>query len=161
MRSRVPRIATSIATSIGMATLLTAAAPALAQVVLDVQVVHGSNEIEKASLDPECAEIERRLPMKFKSLQMVRRQQMKLGFGEPGNMTLPSGRQMRVLPISIVKDRLHLHFQMPDVVDTRLQMRTGHPVIVGGEPYDKGQIIIMVTPSFTPQEQPKVHRVKK
>lgn len=130
------------------------AAPALAQIELDVQVVHGSNEIENASLDPECADIERRLPIKFKSLRMMERRHLNLKFGQDGRLTLPTGRHLRVVPISIVQDRLHLHFQISDRVDTRLQMRSGRPVIVGGESYDRGQLIIMLTPSFDPEPPP-------
>ena len=148
---RVRRLLAASAVGVGVFGLAAAAA---AQVELDVQVVHGSNEIEQASMDPACAEIAGRLPMKFKSLRMIKRQRLQLKFGQAGMMSLPTGRRIRLLPISIVKDRLHLHFQMPDVVDTRIQMRTGRPVIVGGEAHERGRIIIMITPTFSAQQGP-------
>lgn len=135
----------------------------------DVQVVHGSNQITPARLDPECEEIRKRLPMQFSYLEMLKRESLTLSFGEQGRLALPTGHPINLLPISIVRDRLHLQFQMENVVDTRLQMRSGRPVIFGGGMYKRGQIIIMVTPDFRAHLKgrspasprgPRLHRVR-
>ncbi len=71
---------------------------------IDVQIVRGSNQIVPAHTDPECAEIKRRLPMSFSTLEMVARRQFQLAFGEKGRVLLPTGRQMYLIPISVVRD---------------------------------------------------------
>ena len=149
---------------------LAAGGAALAQgeapkVLFDLQVVKGSNEIVPARQDPACDDIKRRLPMQFSSLEMLAHKRLEMSFGQAGALQLPSGRPLYLLPISIVNGRLHVHFRMDGLVDTRLQMQNGHPVIVGGEAYEQGQIILMLTPRFSqPKPQPKptgpqLHRV--
>jgi hypothetical protein len=140
----------------------------LPPIELEVQVVHGSNEIVPARQDPACANIRSRLPMQFESLSMLKREKMRLQFGDSGSIKLPSGRSVQVTPISVVNNRLHVHLQMSDLVDTRLQMKSGVPMILGGVPHDRGQLIIMLTPDFGPYLQqggpptpkgPRLHRV--
>lgn len=134
-------------------------------IAFDVQVVHGSNHEGKGVVDPACNEIKARLPVQFNSLQMVTHRQMKLKFGESGRVDLPTGRNFTLMPISIVRDRLHVHFQIKDLVDTRLQLRSGRPVIVGGQAWDDGKLIIMLKPAFkapsspAPAKGPRLHRV--
>ncbi len=152
--------------------------PALAQqaakavpVTFEVQIVRGSNQIQPARQDPECDEIRRRLPMSFSTLEMIARKRMQLVFGQVGKLQLPTGRQIEVLPISVVRNHLHVQFQMKGLVNTRLQMRNGVPVIVGGESHEHGQIIVMLKPDFraylterpVPQAPrgPQVHRVNQ
>jgi hypothetical protein len=115
---------------------------------VEVQVAFASNKEAEGHIDPACADLQDRLPMRFSTLRMLTRQRLKLTFGEVGHMRLPTGRQMDLVPISVVRNHLHLHFQMQGLVNTRLQMRSGVPVIVGGESHEGGQIIVMLTPRF-------------
>jgi len=136
-------------------------------VEFEVQVVHASNEIQPASQDPACAELKRLLPISFSTLRMLQKKRIRLVLGEAGHMSLPSGRPVSLRPVSVVHQRLHLHLRMKDIVDTRLQLVNGKPVIVGGEAYDRGQIIVMVTPDFgtylaeepTRPTGPQLHKV--
>lgn len=132
------------------------------KILFDLQVVKGSNQIVPARQDPACDDIKRRLPMQFSSLEMLAHKRLEMSFGQAGALQLPSGRPIYLLPISIVNGRLHVHFRMEGLVDTRLRMQNGHPVIVGGESYEQGQIIIMLTPQFSAPPRPtgpKLHRV--
>ena len=139
-------------------------------VSVEVQVAFASNQSAEGQIDPACAELQSRLPMPFSTLQMLTRERLKLTFGEVGRMRLPSGRQMELVPISVVRNHLHVHFQMEGLVNTRLQMRSGVPVIVGGESYEGGQIILMLTPRFSEYLKgrprlapggPELHRVNQ
>lgn len=151
-----------------LAVSLLAAGVAQAQsepIEFEIQVVHGSNHEGQGRVDPACNEIKRRLPMQFDSLQMVSQRKLSLKFGELGQVSLPTGRNLSLIPISIVRDRLHVHFQIKDLVDTRLQLRSGRPVIVGGQAWDEGKLIIMLKPAFkapsnpAPRTGPRLHRV--
>ena len=140
-----------------LAVSLLAAGVAQAQsepIEFEVQVVHGSNHEGQGTIDPACNEIQRRLPMQFDSLQMVSQRKLNLKFGELGQVSLPTGRNLSLMPISIVRERLHVHFQIVDLVDTRLQLRSGRPVIVGGQAWDEGKLIIMLKPVFKAPSSP-------
>ena len=150
VRTRDTAIAFGALTALWMAT--SAGAQTAIPIAFDVQVVHGTNEHEKAS-DPRCAEIKKTLPIQFKTLEEVRREQLTTTLGQARGMNLPSGRRMNLVPISVVDNRLNLLLKMDGLVHTRLQLVSGRPVIVGGEPYQGGKIIIKMTPTF---EQPSV-----
>jgi hypothetical protein len=72
---------------------------------------------------------------------------------EPAALERPDRARpsVRFLPIQIVDQRLHLHFSMPRM-STRLQLRSGRPLIAGGPPYQDGLIIVQLTPTFEAQE---------
>ena len=177
VRTRDTAIAFGALTALWMAT--SAGAQTAIPIAFDVQVVHGTNEHEKAS-DPRCDEIKKTLPIQFKTLEEVRREQLTTTLGQARGMNLPSGRRMNLVPISVVDNRLspeelpdpmiasgaesplrspvvdnrlNLLLKMDGLVHTRLQLVSGRPVIVGGEPYQGGKIIIKMTPTF---EQPSV-----
>lgn len=125
------------------------AATAPAPIAFDVIVVRA---LERAgTVAPACRHLQQRLPMRFGTCSMVKRSQFKLSFGQAGEMKLPTGREVRFLPISIVSETLHLQLEMPGVVNTRLRMTSGSPVILGGERLDGGQLIIQMTPRFSPR----------
>ena len=100
-------------------------------------------------VDPDCRDLKRRLgPMKVGSLHTVSRRAFHLKFGESGAMVLPTGGKLRVVPLSIIRERLHLRVQMPGVVNTRLQMTSGSPVIVGGPKHKGGNLIVQIVPEY-------------
>jgi len=116
-------------------------------VTFDVQVVHGSND-EEAVADPRCDQIRQNLPIPFKSLAEVQRKQLNVSLGQAGSLKLPSGRQIRLIPITIIDNRLHVLLKMEGLVESQLRLSSGRAVIVGGEPFQNGRIIIKLTPSF-------------
>lgn len=152
--------------------VLGAAGPAPAQeatpIDLEVRVIYARKE--KGVVDPDCRDIQKRLPIPFGSLQVVQSQSFRLEPGRAAQFELPTGRPVRMLPVSIVGQRLHVYFEMSGVMNTRLQLVSGRPVIVGGEKHDGGQLILELTPTFRPlggpsapppgsQQSPVVRRV--
>ena len=100
-------------------------------------------------VDPECVDLKRRLgPMKVGSLHKVSDRAFHLKFGQSGAMVLPTGGKLRVVPLSIIRKRLHLRVHMPGVVSTRLQMTSGSPVIVGGPKHKDGNLIVQIVPEY-------------
>jgi hypothetical protein len=145
----------------------TEAAGADAQpVVLGVRVVHAMKA--QGEIGPGCEDMLKRLPMDFGALELVQSQEFELKVGQRMQFALPSGRTVRMLPVAIQGRQLHLHFEMSGIMNTRLRMLSGRPMIVGGEPHRGGQLIVEVTPSFHSgpgsapirrPKQPKVQRV--
>ncbi len=131
-----------------------AAAPAMAeppktkpQVTVRVLIAHAMKE--GSQTDPRCEQLRKRLgPMRFGSLRAVQERQFLLHMGENGAMVLPTGARLRVVPLSIVRKRLNVRVEVPGVVNTRLQMTSGRPVIVGGPRHSGGHLIVEITPEY-------------
>lgn len=141
---------------VGLLGLLCAAAVASAQdarpVDLELRVIYAQKE--KGVVDPDCVEIQKQLPMPFGSLQTVQSQRFRLTPGDVAQFELPTGRPVRMVPVSVVGSHLHMQFEMSGVMNTRLQMESGQPVIVGGERHGAGQLILELTPTFDALEGP-------
>jgi len=122
-------------------------------IVFEVIVVHGSTR--EGVIEESCAAIHSRLKMmRFRSLRMVQQQVFSISLGHPVGMQLPTGKQLRLMPIAVLSGRLHLQFEVPGVVNTRLALENGRPVILGGARHQDGQLIIEVTPRFTADAGP-------
>ncbi len=102
-----------------------------------------------SGIDPDCLELSRRLPMRFGSITRCAPRVFRVPFGERAEMSLPNGSTIRVLPVQVHRNQLHMQFEMPGVVNTRLQMTHGRPVIMGGLPHEGGLLIIQVVPEFS------------
>lgn len=103
---------------------------------------------QEGQIDPDCLELSRRLPMRFGSLTHCAPRVFRVPFGERAEMELPTGSVVSVLPVQVHRDQLHMQFELPGMVNTRLQMTHGRPVIMGGIKYDGGLLIIQVVPEF-------------
>ena len=120
---------------------------------VEVRVIYATQE--KGVIDPDCVGMQKRLPMQFGSMQVVQSQRFRLAPGEPAQFELPTGRSVRLVPVSVIGPHVHIHFQMSGVLDTRLQMVSGRPVIVGGEKHDRGHLILELTPVFDALDGPR------
>ncbi len=104
---------------------------------------------QEGGVDPACLELSRRLPMRFGSLRGCAPRVFRVPFGEYAVMQLPTGSAIRILPVQVHRNQLHMQFELPGVVNTRLQMAHGRPVIMGGLPHEGGLLIIQVVPEFS------------
>ncbi len=120
------------------------AAPAVVSV--RVMVVHAS---QKGTIDPECRDLPRRLgPLKFGGLQLIQQRRLQLSMGERAAVALPGGREVRMLPVSIVKRRLFMYLEVPGQVNGQFRMRPGRPVVLGGQRHRDGHLIVYIEPDF-------------
>ncbi len=87
-------------------------------------------------------------PIRVGSLRKVGNWAFHLRMGQAGALALPTGAQLRIVPLSIIRERLHLRVQLPGVVNTRLQMTSGRPVIVGGPRHKGGNLIVQIIPEY-------------
>lgn len=104
---------------------------------------------QEGGIEPDCLELSRRLPMRFGSISHCAPRVFRVPFGERAEMQLPTGSAIRILPVQVHRDQLHMQFELPGVVNTRLQMTHGRPVIMGGLPHEGGLLIIQVVPEFS------------
>ena len=104
---------------------------------------------EGGGIDPDCLELSKRLPMRFGSLTKCAPRVFRVPFGERVQMTLPTGSAIQILPVTVLRNHLHMQFELPGVVNTRLQMTHGRPVILGGLPHEGGLLISQIVPEFS------------
>ncbi|MCP4003576.1 MAG: hypothetical protein GY725_05220 [bacterium] len=112
-----------------------------------VTVVYATQK--PGEVDARALPLSNRLPMKFGSVQMLEQKALSVTFGEQVKLGLSTGGEVRLLPVAVHQNQLHMQFQMPDVVNTRLKMTNGRPMILGGVPHKDGYLIIEVLPDFT------------
>lgn len=139
-------------------------------VLVRALVVHA--EKKPGQVDWICEKLRKKLePMNFGTLRVMQRRQFKLRFGESGRLTLPGGREVRFLPISVVRQQLHMQVEMPGPVNTRMRMMSGRGVILGGVEHGDGYLIVHMVPNFRMPKRASrsiphipgaaLHRVKK
>jgi hypothetical protein len=127
---------------------LAAADPPTAQPV-SVRIIVAHAASAPGSVDPECEELKAQLaPITFGSLHVVQKRQFSLAMGERGALPLPTGTELRIVPLSIIRERLNLRVEVPGAVNTRLQMQRGRPVILGGPRHAGGHLIVQIVPEY-------------
>ena len=105
---------------------------------------------EEGSIHPQF----RGIPGQFKSVSMQQQRSYTLRLGERGRHALPTGSEIHMVPEQVRDQRLHMQFEMPGVVNTRLRMQNGKRMIVGGVPFKNGHLIIQVRPEFPQRRSP-------
>ncbi len=110
---------------------------------------------EEGRVDPECESMQKQLPVRFGTLVLKQRQEFGLAFGERREVGLPSGAQLVFAPISIASDKLRMHVLMRGVVNTRVQLGSGRSMILAGVPYERGNLIVELRPTFVTPPAPQ------
>jgi hypothetical protein len=70
-----------------------------------------------------------------------------LRFGQQGVVLLPTGEKVQLKPVSIHGKRLYMHVQAPKI-NGSLKMRHGKHVVVGGQAFQGGRLIVLIVPEF-------------
>jgi hypothetical protein len=124
------------------------APPAATQAVyLRVRVIHADEA--KGGIDKECADVPKTLgPMQFGTLRLIREKRLKLVFGQEGRVVLPEGREVKMLPVSILHRQLYMHLEMPGSMNGQLRVRPGKPIVLGGPAHEGGHLIVHIEPEF-------------
>src|SRR3990172_1828544 len=120
-----------------------------APVAVDVGVVVASNEGN--TMDPALTPIRNQLHSMFNytSYRLVERLKRTLAVGETGDFNLPGNRSMRVTPVPAKGNKVRLAAQMMEaernLLTTTLGLTRGGMVLVGGPPYQKGVLILIIS----------------
>ena len=102
-------------------------------------------------MDPALASIRNQLQSMFNysSYRMVDRLKRTLSVGETGDFGLPCDRSMRVTPVPAKGNKVRLAVQVMEggrnLLTTTLGLSRGGMVIVGGPPYQKGVLILIIS----------------
>lgn len=111
-----------------------------------IRVIQASEQNGK--IEPGCEETRRLLPWaNFKRMELLQERRLRLSMGEAGQVDLPTGKRVRLVPISILNRRLHVHLQGPSI-NGRLQMVRGKPILLGPQRHEGGRLIVRIDPEF-------------
>jgi hypothetical protein len=138
------------ALALAIVTVLAAAATADAQerVVVQVATVFATHTGEH--FDAQLASMRRQLDKlpHYRSYQLVKRETKDVGRGDPVDVEIPGGRYLRVLPKSVVDDRVSLNVLLRQdsrvVVRTDVTLGPAGTVLVGGPRHGDGVLIIWI-----------------
>ncbi len=139
--------ALAVAVLLAMAVAGPVAAEAPDRISFEIVAYHASRE--PGPIDPAAAELHARLSEEFryKSLKRLRGHRMHLRLDEIGGLELPSGRWIRVRPLSIARDRVLVAVQVEGAMETDLRMRNHRRVVIGA-PYKEGKLVITLRSDF-------------
>jgi hypothetical protein len=114
---------------------------------LRVMVVQAFEQVQGPS-DPECAALPRQLgPLQFGTLRLIAQSQQRALMGEDVRVTLPTG-EVRMMPVSVVHQRLHMYLNWPGQVNSNVRMQRGKPIVVGGPRHNGGHLLVYIEPDF-------------
>lgn len=152
MRRRDPRPGRRVPAAALLVVVLfahAAVASAAPRIRVDVGVVVASNE--GGTTDPALSSLKSTLHSMFtySSYRMIDRLKRFLSMGETGTIPLPENRSMRVTPVPARGDRIRLAVQIMEgnrnLLTTTLGLTRGGMVLVGGPPYGKGVMILIIS----------------
>ncbi len=125
------------------------ASPAAAQEVgVELMFLHASNEA--GPIDAKAREVDRALrgEFKYESLRVLETQRLRLGVGEQGSRTLPTGSAVRVRPVKIENGGVVLDVEIEGTLRTNLKVTHGHWVVIGAQRYQDGKLVVTLRPTF-------------
>ena len=148
MTGACPRIIAFLVLMLALPAVGRAADPA-PPVTVDVGIVLASQE--GATVDPALSSIQGKLRSMFNytSYRMLERKQRSLHVGELWEYDLPGNRTMRVTPSPSRGTKVRLAVEIREggknLLATTLGLSRGGMVLVGGPPYRKGVLILIIS----------------
>lgn len=104
-------------------------------------------------IDPAAAELHQQLREDFRytSLRVLQSETFVVPLREVVQLTLPTGKFVRVQPIALNRHGLLMIVEVEGMLQTDLQVKNEHQVVIGAQRYQEGKLVITVQPSFKPQ----------
>ncbi len=126
---------------------------------ITIRISIASASEDEGTLDPAATDIYEQLPAKYHSIRMVEERTIAVFFGEQARVVLPTGSEVRLLPVAVHGGQLHLQLEMPELLNTSMRMANNRAFYVGGVPYENGTLVFKLVPEFSAYvEAPAVDR---
>ena len=101
-------------------------------------------------IDPAASDIYDHVPAKYHSITLVEDRSVAVLLGEQAHVKLPTGSEVRLLPIAVHGGQLHLQLEMPDVVNTSMRLANNRAFYLGGPRFGSDTLVFKLVPEFTP-----------
>jgi len=121
---------------------------ALPPIQIRVSIARASEA--EGAIDPLARDIYDHVPSKYHSITLIDDQTVAVLLGEQARVKLPTGGEVRLLPIAVHGGQLHLQLEMPDVVNTSMRLANSRAFYVGGVRLGQDTLVFKLVPEFTP-----------
>jgi hypothetical protein len=111
-------------------------------------VVANASEAE-GEIDARANDIYEHLPARFHSIQLIEERTIQVQFGDRGELALPTGATVRLMPVAVHDNQLHLQLEIPEVLNTSMRMSNSRAFYVGGVEGPNGTLILKLVPDFS------------
>jgi hypothetical protein len=121
---------------------------ALPPIQIRVSIARAS--VNEGEVDPRAQDIFTHLPAKYHSIQMLEDRTVAVLLGEQAHVPLPTGSEVRLMPVAVHGGQLHLSLEMPDVVNTSMRLANDRAFYVGGVRLGEDTLVFKLVPEFAP-----------
>jgi hypothetical protein len=135
------------ALALALLLLVVAGGPARAQdgrVGFDVAVLAASPE--PGGIDPAAQRFHALLGkrVRYESLRVLDTKRTRLAVGDIGRVRLPTGTDFRFRPLDVGEHGVLVAVDMGSTAQGDFRIRKGKPLILGGQPYRDGQLVVIL-----------------
>jgi hypothetical protein len=112
-----------------------------------------ASEVEGV-VDPGARDIYEHLPAKYHSITLVEDRTVSVNLGDEAHVYLPTGSEVRLLPVAVHGGQLHLQIEMPDVLNTSMRLANSRAFYIGGVRLGEDTLVFKLVPEFSEYVSP-------
>ena len=116
-------------------------------------IIARASEVEGA-VDPGARDIYEHLPAKYHSITLIEDRTLSVNLGDQAHVYLPTGSEVRLLPVAVHGGQLHMQLEMPDVLNTSMRMANSRAFYVGGVKLGGDTMVFKLVPEFSEYVSP-------
>ena len=107
-----------------------------------------ASEVE-GKVDPGARDIYEHLPAKYHSIALLDDRTVNVNLGDEAHVYLPTGSEVRLLPVAVHGGQLHLQIEMPDVLNTSMRLANSRAFYIGGVRLGEDTLVFKLVPEFS------------
>lgn len=129
---------------------------ALPPILIRISIARAS--VKEGNVDPGARDIYEHLPAKYHSIKLLEDRTVSVLLGEQAHVQLPTGSEVRLLPVAVHGGQLHLQLEMPDIVNTSMRLANSRAFYVGGVRLGQDTLVFKLVPEFAAYVTPSTPR---
>lgn len=113
-------------------------------------VSHATQAHQPGPVDPDSAEIHKRLQQEFlfQGLRVIERRHIDLRLQEVGWLVLPTGKRVSLRPMSLSTTGVLIAVEIPGTLETDVRVPNHQHVVIGLDRYQDGKLILTLQPDY-------------
>ena len=123
--------------------------PPLAIPPITIRISVATASEAEGVMDPKALDIYEHLPAKYQSIRLIEERTLTVVFGEVARVGLPTGTEVRLVPVAVHGGQLHMQLEMPELLNTSMRLSNSRAFYVGGVPYEGGPLVFKLVPEFS------------
>ena len=101
------------------------------------------------AVDPGARDIYEHLPAKYHSITLIEDRTVSVNLGDQAHVWLPTGSEVRLLPVAVHGGQLHMQLEMPDVLNTSMRLANSRAFYIGGVRLGEDTLVFKLVPEFS------------